>query len=130
MENLNVLFVAARMGDRIHFVARSRIEAVDAGEVAWELGGGGHPTAASATIHSRNLSALKARLKKILRRIVPPPLRARNIMTTPVKSLSVRSTLAEAKEYQRRSGLRRQHFRRDRKRKQHVFCGVKTKKAP
>lgn len=105
MENLNVLFVAARMGDRIHLVARSRIEAVDAGQVAYEMGGGGHPTAASATIHGGSLSSVAGRLRNILRRVIPEPLKARSIMTAPARTLPLAASLAEAREYQRRTGL-------------------------
>ncbi len=105
MENLSVLFVAVRMGDRIHLVARSRIEAVDAGEVAFHFGGGGHPTAASATIHSRRLSDVTVTLRKVLRSCISPPLKARDIMTSPVRSLEATTSIAEARQMQNRTGL-------------------------
>jgi tRNA nucleotidyltransferase (CCA-adding enzyme) len=105
MQSLNVLFVAAKMGDRIHLVGRSRIEMVDAGAVAFRFGGGGHPTAASATVRGISLSALVRKLKTILRSIIPPPLRAREMMTSPVKTLDVAATLSEARRFQIRTGL-------------------------
>jgi tRNA nucleotidyltransferase (CCA-adding enzyme) len=105
MHSLNVLFVAARMGDRIHLVARSRIEAVDVGEIAYQFGGGGHPTAASATIRSRRLAEMVRRLKKVLRSTIAPPLRARDMMTAPLRTLDEGMKLAEARQLQIRTGL-------------------------
>ncbi|RLB06596.1 MAG: polya polymerase, partial [Deltaproteobacteria bacterium] len=50
MENLNVVFALIRMEERVYLIGRSRLEEVNVAEVAVEFGGGGHPTAASATI--------------------------------------------------------------------------------
>ena len=50
MENLDVLIVLVRMEDRVYLIGRSRMEEVNVSEVAAEFGGGGHPTAASATV--------------------------------------------------------------------------------
>ena len=50
MENLDVLIVAVRLEDRVFLVARSRLEQVHVGQVMAALGGGGHATAASATV--------------------------------------------------------------------------------
>jgi tRNA nucleotidyltransferase (CCA-adding enzyme) len=105
MQSLNVLFVAVRMGDRVHLVARSRIEMVDVGEVAYQFGGGGHPTAASATVKNTKLPEVVAKLKRVLRATIPPPLRARAMMTAPVKSLDAAGTLSEARKLQIRTGL-------------------------
>ncbi|MDH3865924.1 MAG: bifunctional oligoribonuclease/PAP phosphatase NrnA, partial [Desulfobulbaceae bacterium] len=50
MENLNVLFALAGMEDRIYLIARSRMPEVNVGEIARDFGGGGHASAASATV--------------------------------------------------------------------------------
>ncbi|MBD3358017.1 MAG: polya polymerase, partial [Chitinivibrionales bacterium] len=55
IESINVLFVLAEMEDRIYLVARSRLNEVDVSKVATEFGGGGHATAASATIKEMGL---------------------------------------------------------------------------
>jgi len=55
MENLNLVFALAQMENRIYLVARSRIKDVNVAEIAFALGGGGHPQAASATIKNRTL---------------------------------------------------------------------------
>ena len=43
MENLNVIFALTQMENRVYLVARSRIPEVNAAEIAFEFGGGGHP---------------------------------------------------------------------------------------
>jgi tRNA nucleotidyltransferase (CCA-adding enzyme) len=47
------------MDNRVHFVGRSRLETVDVGRVAEVFGGGGHATAASATIKDLALHEVK-----------------------------------------------------------------------
>jgi tRNA nucleotidyltransferase (CCA-adding enzyme) len=92
MENLNVLFVLARMDDRITLIARSRIDAVDAGVIAEEFGGGGHPTAASAVIRDLTLVQTQERLLKILDEKLSTARRTKDIMTSP--PLSVLPTIS------------------------------------
>ncbi|MHB8173725.1 MAG: CBS domain-containing protein, partial [Nitrospirota bacterium] len=98
IENLDALFCVVRMEDRVHVVARSRISEVDAGAIASELGGGGHPTAASATIHDMNLDNVIERLLDVLNKNVRPMKLARDIMTRPVISIQDSATIKEAGE--------------------------------
>jgi tRNA nucleotidyltransferase (CCA-adding enzyme) len=105
MENINVLFTLVRMHDRVHVVARSRLETVDAGEIADILGGGGHATAASATIKDLTLFQVKERLLKLLKDRVRPLKKARDIMTAPVKAIPERFTLGGAAEIMNRFNL-------------------------
>ena len=69
MENINVLFTLVRMDNRVHMVARSRLEAVDVGEIADAFGGGGHVTAVFR--HDQGPHALPGEGA-----IAPPPERA------------------------------------------------------
>ena len=98
MENLNVLFVLARMDDRITLIARSRIEAVDVGAIAGEFGGGGHPTAASAVIKDLTLIQVKEKLLKLLKDHLAHSRRVRDIMTTPPISVSPQVSIMEAEK--------------------------------
>ena len=52
MENLQALFLVVSMGDRVYVIARSRVPEVRVGEILKEIGGGGHATAASATVRA------------------------------------------------------------------------------
>ncbi len=98
MENLNVLFALARMENRVFLVGRSRIPEVDAGEIARAFGGGGHPTAASATIRDLTLFQVREQLVKVLEDKTRPRKRARDLMSFPVISVPVGATVQETEE--------------------------------
>jgi tRNA nucleotidyltransferase (CCA-adding enzyme) len=98
MENLDVLFVIALLGDRIYLVARSRIDEVDAGEIALSFGGGGHSTAASASIKGLTLVQAREKLIRELNERINPIRMAQDIMSFPVKSVQSNITLKETGE--------------------------------
>lgn len=98
IENLNALFLAVEMGKRVYLVARSRLPEVDAGEILREFGGGGHATAASATVKELTLIQVVEKLKDTLRNLVTPKRLAREIMSAPVKTLPAEVSIAEAQE--------------------------------
>lgn len=83
VENLNVLFAIARMGNKIYVVARSRVPEVDAGSIVTSLGGGGHGFAAAATIRDRTLAQVEQQLIEELYRAIKPSQAAREIMSSP-----------------------------------------------
>ncbi len=105
MENLDVLFVLVRMEDRVYLIGRSRLEEVNASEIAGEFGGGGHPTAASATVKGMALIEAHDRLIKTLNEMVRPKKAARDAMVYPVKTVESGRTLEEAGEILRRYNL-------------------------
>jgi len=98
MENLNALFLAVEMGKRVYLVARSRLPEVDAGEIMREFGGGGHATAASATVKELTLIQVVEKLKDTLRNLVTPKRLASEIMSAPVKTLPAELSIAGAQE--------------------------------
>ena len=105
MENLDVLFVLVRMEDRIYLIGRSRLEEVNVSEVATEFGGGGHPTAASATVKGMALLEAHDRLIKTLEEMVRPKKVARDAMVYPVKTIEPERALDEAGEILTRYNL-------------------------
>jgi len=105
MENINVLFTLVRMDNRIHLVARSRLDAVDVGRIVDVFGGGGHPTAASATIKDLTLYQVKEQLLQRLKEQIRPLKQARDIMTAPVKAVPERFTIRGAAEIMNRFNL-------------------------
>ena len=96
IENIDVLFVLARMEDRVYLVARSRKREVDVGEVAKEFGGGGHSSAASAAIKDLTLIQVEEQLKSILHNKIYPPRVARDFMSSPLKTVDADEALSEA----------------------------------
>ena len=105
MENLDALFVLVRMEDRIYLIGRSRLEEVNVSEIAGEFGGGGHPTAASATIKGMALVEAHDRLIKALKEVVRPKKLAGDAMVYPVKAIEPERTLEEAGEILTRYNL-------------------------
>ena len=96
MENLNVIFALAQMENRVYLVARSRISEVNAAEIAFEFGGGGHPQAASATIVDKTLIQAEEDLKRVLLSQIDFERSARDMMTSPVIQISPESAIKEA----------------------------------
>jgi tRNA nucleotidyltransferase (CCA-adding enzyme) len=105
MENLDVLFVLVQMEDRVYLIGRSRLEEVNVAEIASEFGGGGHPTAASATLKGMPLTEALDRLVKTLKERVRPKRVARDVMIFPIKTIHPDQTLEEAGEVLRRYNL-------------------------
>ena len=98
MENLDTLFVLALLGDRTYLVARSRIDEVDAGEVALAFGGGGHATAASASIKGMTLVEAQEKLMDVLDEVIRP-------IRTASPNVSPKATLAVSAASQAISGV-------------------------
>jgi nanoRNase/pAp phosphatase (c-di-AMP/oligoRNAs hydrolase)/tRNA nucleotidyltransferase/poly(A) polymerase len=96
MENVDVLCALARMEDRVYLVARSRRKEVDVGEIAKAFGGGGHSSAASATVKDLTLFQVEEKLKNILHDKISPPRLARDFMSYPVKTIDADETLSKA----------------------------------
>jgi tRNA nucleotidyltransferase (CCA-adding enzyme) len=98
MENLQALFIVVGMGSRVYIVARSRIPEVNVGDILRVFGGGGHATAASATIRELTVLQVLENLEKTLRERVNPRRLARDLMATPVKTIPSATTISEAEE--------------------------------
>lgn len=98
MENISVFFGLILLESSVLLVARSRLAEVNVGEVAREFGGGGHTTAASATIRDQTLPEVKERLLKYLKTLVKPTRTANRYMTTHLKTVLASATLAKAAE--------------------------------
>lgn len=96
MENIPILFALAEMQDRIYFVGRSNLDEVNVGEIAAAFGGGGHPTAASATIKGMTLPQVEEKLLSCLEGRIHPAKLARDLMSFPVKTVEATETIERA----------------------------------
>lgn len=97
MENINVLFAIVSMGGRIYLIARSRIADVNVGIIARDLGGGGHASAASATLKDMTLIEAQEKLIHTLHRHVHPQPIASEMMSTPAICVAPETSIEEAK---------------------------------
>lgn len=87
IDNISVLFVIARMGNKVYIIARSKIPEVDAGHIISQLGGGGHTYAASATIKDKTLAQTEEVLNKILHKEIKSGKSAKDLMSSPPISI-------------------------------------------
>ncbi len=96
MENLDVLFVVVRMERRVFIVARSRLKEIHVGDIMEEFGGGGHASAASCAVRDLTLLQVLDRLQVLLQQHTQPQWQARHLMSTPVKTVAVDASVADA----------------------------------
>jgi tRNA nucleotidyltransferase (CCA-adding enzyme) len=87
LTDARALVLLVEMESRVFAVVRSRVERVDAARVAAALGGGGHAQAASAIAHL-SLDEARARVLAELERLRGEPRRARDVMSTPARSVA------------------------------------------
>lgn len=104
IENSDVFFTIVRMVDRIYIVGRSRTNSVDVDEVLKELGGGGHFQAASAVVKDLSLDELEKKLIRILERKVRVGIVAKDIISSPVKTVNTSASIEETKKILLRYG--------------------------
>lgn len=95
MENLDVLFGLVCMDERTYLIGRSRIPEVNAGFIAREFGGGGHASAASATIREMTVLEAEEKLLRTLHHHILPRSIAGEIMSSPVISVPPSTTIYE-----------------------------------
>jgi tRNA nucleotidyltransferase (CCA-adding enzyme) len=89
------LVLLVEMDRRVFCVVRSRTADLDAGVAASALGGGGHPQAASAIFRGA-LDEARSTLLRDLPNAVRKPLRARDVMARPARSVGEDETVASA----------------------------------
>jgi len=105
MEDIDAVIVLLSMEGKILLVARSKVAEFDVSRVMREFGGGGHPTAASATIKGEALEIVEERLRELIRVNVKAAKVASDIMTRPVISVQWDVPIKEAEAMMTRYGV-------------------------
>lgn len=94
-----------RYGDkRLTLIARSRIEGTDLNALLAPWGGGGHAQAASAMVRGKEGEAVLAQVVAAFIGQIPHPLTARDLMSSPVRTIRPEMTIAEAQRVLLRYG--------------------------
>jgi tRNA nucleotidyltransferase (CCA-adding enzyme) len=96
MENLDCLFALVCMEGRIYLIARSRISEVNAGQIARDFSGGGHATAASATLRNMTMIEAQEKLIRSFHRHIKPQAIAAEMLSRPAISIPEDTTILEA----------------------------------
>jgi tRNA nucleotidyltransferase (CCA-adding enzyme) len=99
MEDVDAVFLLVSMEDRLQIIARSHIPEVDVSEILLPLGGGGHPQASSATVRNMSLEEAENEIITNLKKKIHPTRTAKDIMTSPVKTVTYNSTISTAEKF-------------------------------
>ncbi len=97
MENIDAIFALGQMENKVYVVARSRTDDVDVGDILDQIGGGGHPSAAAATVKGKTIAQTEQLLFKALYAKISPRRLARNLMSSPAIMANEETTCKEAK---------------------------------
>jgi tRNA nucleotidyltransferase (CCA-adding enzyme) len=89
--------------ERLALIGRSHIEGVDLNELLKPLGGGGHPRAASVTLKTSAQATLDQLLSQLKDQIPRPPT-ARELMSSPVRTIRPETTIDQAQRILLRYG--------------------------
>lgn len=104
VENYPLTFALFFSPKRTKIIARSRVGSVNVNEVLKEFGGGGHEKAASARAEGLSADEVRKRILRTLRRLIRPAVKARDLMTSPVRVLDEDITVQKALEKLERWG--------------------------
>jgi tRNA nucleotidyltransferase (CCA-adding enzyme) len=107
LTDCRALVLLVEMDDRVFGVVRARVAEFDAAAVARELGGGGHPQAASA-VYRGSLEDARTAAVAALPGAVRKPLAAVDIMSRPPRFVAAEDTVAHAMvlcQQHRQSGM-------------------------
>jgi tRNA nucleotidyltransferase (CCA-adding enzyme) len=106
VENIKVLFAFIKIGKKIQLVARSRLEGIDVNKLLKEFHGGGHPTAASATLRDVSVGEAERTLLKLLPSYIKITIVARDLMNKPVITAHIDEKVTDVRKKLRRLGLK------------------------
>lgn len=104
VEACEALFVVTTLQGRVHVIARSRSSGVPVNEALLPVGGGGHDKAASAVVKGKTNEEVIAVILERLAAIAQPAMLAKDIMSSPVKSIPMDCTMEEAGKIMLRYG--------------------------
>jgi len=104
LTDCRALVVLVEMDNRVFAVTRSRAPELDAAALAAALGGGGHAPAASAIFRGR-LKEARERVLAALPQAVRAPLAARDVMSSPARTVGPEETVAKAMVACQRHGV-------------------------
>ncbi|MEJ2253594.1 MAG: CBS domain-containing protein [Nitrospirota bacterium] len=96
IEYTDAVVLILSMEGKIVVVGRSRAPELNIARVMEALDGGGHPTAASATLKEMPLEILEEKIVGLLRKAVKPGKFAEDVMTSPVITVEAAKTIKEA----------------------------------
>jgi tRNA nucleotidyltransferase (CCA-adding enzyme) len=96
--DLDALFSIMRMGKKTYIIGRSMTSDIDLSVIMRLIGGGGHKGAGSAKSEESDLNKIYNDIKSVVKANIRPVMRVRDIMSSPVKTVSESTTIDEVYE--------------------------------
>ena len=100
----DALLLAVQIEDNVQLVLRSATDHLNVGDMARQLGGGGHFKAAAALLPDQRLADVIPRLKFLVQELMAPQVTVRQIMSWGVQTVPAEMTMKAAAELILRSG--------------------------
>ena len=85
-----------KSGNRLSIIARSQIPETNLNEILESFGGGGHSKAASASLKDVNSQEILNQVVEELKKSIPYPPTARDLMSSPVRTIPPDTSIKEA----------------------------------
>ena len=110
LTGVDVLLLVARQGERLSLIGRARQEFAQLGQVMARYGGGGHDCAAAATLKASpdqplpDPAQVLSDLSQAVKERIPPPVTAKDLMSSPVRTIRPEVTIQEAQRVLLRYG--------------------------
>lgn len=101
---VHALFLIVDMSNKVFVVGRSNTDMLDIHTIVSQLGGGGHSRAASASIKNGNYIEILNTIKGLITKTLKPSISAKDIMSSPVKTVTPETKIAEAAKIMLRYG--------------------------
>ncbi|WP_028309520.1 CBS domain-containing protein [Desulfitibacter alkalitolerans] len=101
---VHALFLVVEMSNKIFVVGRSNTDMIDIQTIVAQFGGGGHSKAASASIKNGNYLEILETIKSLITKTLKPSIYAKDIMSSPVKTVSPETSIEEAAKIMLRYG--------------------------
>ncbi|MBL1208421.1 CBS domain-containing protein [Geminocystis sp. GBBB08] len=89
---------------KLTIIGRSKLESVNLGSIFTNFGGGGHSSAASFCLRCDNPQNVMDNLLNRIKHLIPPPLTATDLMSSPVRTIRPSTTIEEAQRILLRYG--------------------------
>jgi len=105
VEDIDALFLLVMMEEKVYVIARSRVPEVNVSEIVQPFHGGGHSTAASAVVRDMSLEEAEEKLVGVLKEKIKPAKVAKDIMTSPVKTIPLDSDIRFAEQTMTKYGV-------------------------
>lgn len=104
IKGVDAIFAVVGMKKDVFVVGRARSNRISLQPLLKQLGGGGHKHAGSATIKKANFEAVYEEVTNHIDLILQPAVTAKDIMTSPVKTIAPETTIEKAGQLMYRYG--------------------------